>query len=271
MEPTLDAFDESPPVARTLRARSLLKFFVLVFSISAPFWIVGAVTGLQLFPGLPVAAFAVVCPAAAASILAYRESRAAGVAALLNRSFDYKRIKAKEWYAPVFLLMPAVMVLSYGLQRMMGRVFSPPDLTLPVAVAMSFAFVVSALAEEIGWSGYATDLLDDRSSALQTGLVLGGVWAVWHFVPLAQAHRSVAWIAWWCVGTVALRVILVWLYNNTGKSVFATALFHAMSNVCTILFAVYYDPVVTNLTIALTAAIVTVVWGPRTLARWKTA
>ncbi len=47
-----------------------------------------------------------------------------------------------------------------------------------------------------------------------------------------QAHRSVVWIAWWCLGTVALRVVMVWLYNSTGKSVFAAALFHAVSNVC---------------------------------------
>jgi len=29
---------------------------------------------------------------------------------------------------------------------------------------------------------------------------------------------------------MAMRVFMVWLYNNTGKSVFAAALFHASSN-----------------------------------------
>jgi hypothetical protein len=42
-------------------------------------------------------------------------------------------------------------------------------------------------------------------------------------------------------------VLIVWLYNNTGKSVFGAALYHAISNGCTILFHSYYDPRITGL------------------------
>jgi hypothetical protein len=38
----------------TSRSRSPLKFFVLVFALSIPFWVLGAVTGRQLSPDLPV-------------------------------------------------------------------------------------------------------------------------------------------------------------------------------------------------------------------------
>ena len=61
-----------------------------------------------------------VCPVTAALIFVYRENKTAGVTALLKRSFDYKRIRSKIWYAPILLLMPGVMVLSYGLMRLMG-------------------------------------------------------------------------------------------------------------------------------------------------------
>jgi membrane protease YdiL (CAAX protease family) len=50
------------------------------------------------------------------------------------------------------------------------------------------------LGEELGWSGYAIDLLQARWGALGAGILLGSVWAVWHFVPLAQVHRSPGWI-----------------------------------------------------------------------------
>ncbi len=46
-----------------------MSFFLLVLALSAPFWIAGAVTGLELLPGLPLAAIMGVCPAAAAAIL----------------------------------------------------------------------------------------------------------------------------------------------------------------------------------------------------------
>jgi uncharacterized protein len=91
-----------------------------VFALSIPFWLIGAVTGLQLLPGLPVSSLMICGPLIAALILVYRENRTAGVTELLKRSFDYKRIRAKVWYAPIVLLMPGVMVLSYGLMRLMG-------------------------------------------------------------------------------------------------------------------------------------------------------
>lgn len=51
-----------------LRGR-LLSFFLLVFALSVPFWVIGAATGVELLPGLPVAGLMAFCPAIAASIL----------------------------------------------------------------------------------------------------------------------------------------------------------------------------------------------------------
>ena len=38
------------------RYRSSCKFFPLLFALSVPFWLIGAVTDLQLMPGLSVSA-----------------------------------------------------------------------------------------------------------------------------------------------------------------------------------------------------------------------
>src|SRR5580658_6788795 len=111
----------------TLRRRSPLNFFLLVFALSIPFWLAGAATGRQLLPGLPVAALMFVCPVTAALILVYGENKTAGMVALLKRSFDYKRIRSKVWYAPILLLMPGVTVLSYGLMRLIGAPVPTPQ------------------------------------------------------------------------------------------------------------------------------------------------
>lgn len=65
---------------------------------------------------------------------------------------------------------------------------------------------------------------------------------------------------------MAIRVLIVWLYNNTGKSIFATALFHAMVNVGFYVFP-NYDLRIYSVVIALAAVGVAVVWEPRTLSR----
>jgi hypothetical protein len=38
-------------------------------------------------------------------------------------------------------------------------------------------------------------------------------------MPLLQHGRSTGWIAWWSLSTVAHRVLITWIYNNTGRSV----------------------------------------------------
>jgi hypothetical protein len=42
----------------------------------------------------------------AALILVYMENRSNGVKQLLKRAFDFKRIKRKIWYVPIFFMCP---------------------------------------------------------------------------------------------------------------------------------------------------------------------
>jgi membrane protease YdiL (CAAX protease family) len=261
-----DVEDSSKTVA--CRGRSPRAFFLLVFALSLPFFLAGALIRRPFLPGLPVSALMFVCPMAAALIRVYGEDRTAGVIGLLKRSFDGRRIRAKIWYVPVILLRPGVMVLSYVLMRRMGVPLPAPESTVPAALALFLALFIAALGEELGWSGYVIDPMQERWGAARAGVLVGLVWVAWHIVPLLQVHRSPAWIAWWSLETVATRVLIVWLYNNTGKSVFAATLFHTMSNVSWLLFPIhgsYYDPRIVGPITAFTAVLVTVVWGPRTL------
>src|SRR5712691_1890130 len=108
--------DDSLPTRNLIakRHRSPLPFFLLVFALSLPFWLAGALTSSQLLPALPVSALAFLCPVTAAVIFVYQGSRSTGVKALLSRAFDFRRVKTKIWYVPIILLMPCIMVLSYA-------------------------------------------------------------------------------------------------------------------------------------------------------------
>ena len=252
--------------------RSPLKFFLLVLILSIPFWIIGALTPIQLLPSLPVSALGLLAVVGAASILVYGEDGFTGVLGLLKRSFDFRRVRAKIWYVPTILLMPCIMVVSYLVLLRMGVPLPLPQVTVVTTLVLLIVFFIGALGEELGWSGYAIDPLQDRFGALGGALLLGTVWAVWHFIPLLEEPRSLIFIAWWSLGTVAGRVIITWLYNNTGKSVFVAALFHTMMNLTWQLFPVngsFYDPRITGLIMASAAVVVVIIWGPRTLARFK--
>ena len=257
--------------------QSPLTFFVLVFVLALPFWLLGALAGglTKALPiNLPITALGFVCPMTAAVILRYREQQSRGVKQLLGRVFDLKRTRQKLWYVPAILFMPIIMVLSYVVLRLRGVPLPEPYIPLLAIPIFFLVFFIGAIGEEVGWSGYAIDPLQDRWGAFIASLILGGVEAIWHLVPYIQTHISPAWIAWQSMRTVGFRVLIVWLYNNTGKSVFVAILFHTMFNVSEFLFPNYgshYDPASTVILITITAAIVTFFWGAKTLARYRYA
>lgn len=250
--------------------KSLLAFFLLTIILITPFWVLGAITGIQLLPGIPIAALGTFCPMTAALILVYRERKRAGIIDLLKRSFDYKRIKDNRWYIPILLVMAGAMGLSFVVLRLMGLPIPLPHITILSVLILCLGFFLAALGEELGWSGYVLDPMQARWGALKASLMLGGFWAVYHYVGLVQAHRSVTWIAWWTLYAISIRVIMVWIFNHTGRSVFGMALFHMTINATWQLFPVsgsYFDPRVTGLILAAVAVIMMVVWRPNTRGR----
>jgi membrane protease YdiL (CAAX protease family) len=245
--------------------RSPVKFFLLVFALSIPFWLVQP-------RDWPISA-SVGAPLLAALILVYREAGGRGVRRILSRVFDQRRIRKKIWYVPIIFLMPLLYLLSYLVMRLMGLPFPDepyiPFLLIPLLLVL---FFILAIGEEVGWTGYVTDPLQDRWSALTTSIILGLVTAIWHFVPLIQMGRTPTWIAWWALSALSIRILYVWLYNSTGKSLFAAIVFHAMNNLSFAMFPNYgshWDPAVGGVITAIVAVIVTFLWGPRTLARYR--
>lgn len=201
----------------------------------------------------------------AALILVYRDKGKQGVIELLKRSFDFKRIVHKRWYVVIFLTMPIVTILSFMGMYLTGVAMPHFQIAVFSLLGLSAAFFIANLGEELGWSGYALEPLQARWGALPASLVLGLVWAAYHYVALLQVHRSITWIAWWTLYTVAARVIMVWFFNHTGHSVFGMTLFHMMLNVTWQIYPVSgssFAPQITGIILAIVAVIVISIWGP---------
>jgi hypothetical protein len=101
--------------------------------------------------------------------------------------------------------------------------------------------------------------LEARYGALAAALLIGVFGVVLHIVPFAQANPSVSWVISQCLFIVELRVILAWIYNVSGYSLFAAIVCHAAYNTAWQLFPNQgsgYNP---WLTAGLTLAVVFVV------------
>ncbi len=290
----MDAADSNQPFVKTFgfltavyrKSQSrvsidpLAAFFAMTFVLAAPFYILNALAYVEILggPGLgPIyIALFTFTPIASASWLTFRRRGREGLKRLLWRILDFKRIGSYRWYGTVFLLPLFVSLLSLGGSLLFGA--DLPSGAAPLAalpLALSFFFVLAA-GEEVGWMGYAFDLMQERYGALRAALGLGVVWAIWH-VPffVFMMPNAIVFTAQ-VVTLVNTRVLIAWAYNNAGKSVFAATLFHAAVNAFMVTLpdtstVGALGPAVSSGLVLSAAIVVTLLWGPQTLARYRFA
>jgi len=255
-------------------------FFALTFLLSVPFYILSGLAYLNVLfrpemSALYVSLFTLT-PIASASILTYRKSGWDGVKKLLARIFDFGRIEKKKWYGPILLLTPLVFLLSLAIMVASGAPIPAALAPIVALPAVILFFFILATGEEVGWMGYAFDPMQAQSGALRASLVLGLIWAVWHVPFLVVMMPDSVTILSQLLTLVGTRVLLAWIFNNTGKSVFATIVFHAADNTALVTLPEIsaispWAAVVHCGLVLVTTAVVTWLWGPQTLARFRFA
>ncbi len=262
------------------KKHSPLKFFLLVYGLSIPLWIIETMIDVKGLPlDIPITdILAAFTPMIAASILVYKDEGYIGIRNLFKRILDFSRITKKIWYVPIILLPFSMYLLIYIVIHLIGLQlatnFDIPFLSIPFLFCL---FFIGAVAEEIGYMGYAIAPMQERFGALSASILIGIPWAVWHYPSIIQQGHNLTWIAWATLGTIAVRVLIVWIYNNTGESLFACILFHTLLNVGRPLFPrdIIHDPLVDYpevhySIIALTAGVIVFLWRSKTLAhRYK--
>ncbi len=262
---------------RILKNRSLPNFLLLLSALSIPPLIIGSIYEVQIFPGFNLYQLPLALSAVTALILIYREGGKAGVVELLKRTYDFRNIKSKIWYLPMLLVIPSIGLIEYLILRLSGTPIPPPRVSLATLGYISVFFMT--YGEELGWTGYLIDPMQKRWSALKSGILLGVVWAVIHFPIHFINGYSFEWIFWHGLYTVAVRVLMVWIYNNAGKSLFAMALTHWTFGMFWSLWPTdnlhrvvpFYDPRIMAFTAIFYVVIVTLLWGPKTLAQYRFA
>jgi hypothetical protein len=70
----------------------------------------------------------------------------------------------KIWYLPILLLEPFIIFVQYGLALLSGIPAPAPQFTWLVPLAY-IGFFFGVFGEELGWTGYALDPMQERWSA----------------------------------------------------------------------------------------------------------
>ncbi len=247
MEPSM-ASGQSASTSRNLkqwmRQHPLFSFFFMAYAFS---WIVlipfilsewGFLSGdwsvafiLNAFAG----------PTLAAIIMINITEGKAGVLSLRRRIRQWRA--GWLWYGFILLGIPALLLLGIILQP--GALASFQGLKPLLLVSYPITYVAvffggGPLGEEIGWRGFALPRLQSRYGPLGGTLLLGVLWGFWHlphFLTSAQGGGPGTGLATFLTNfpiflllVIAIAIILTWIFNHTGGSLFTSMLAHASVN-----------------------------------------
>lgn len=236
--------------------KPLLSFFLLTYIISWAIWIPLLIYYyLNPFPlsftSTPIlilifAFLGFFGPTFAALIMAALQEGPTGIKKLLSR-WKIWRVGI-QWY--LFIPLFFIVVSFTAIQLYIGFFAISPQVNwglwyMNFPAFLQAAIIGGAIAEETGWRGYALPRLMRSQKALNSSLILGVIWALWHLplnlIPGANipVPLDLSSFLAFLLNAIALSVIMTWLFNNTKGSVFITYLFHAGANSISLFSIVY--------------------------------
>ena len=217
-------------------------FFVLAYALSWAWVIPLAETGHTVFPGRgwPTHFPSLLAPAVAAFVVTAWTGGGGAMRDLAVRMGRW-RIGWQWWLVilsplaafAVVLVVMGVTGAAIGPRANFAR-FSglPADLGI-VRVALTVT-VINGFGEETGWRGYALPRLQKRFAPLPATVIIAALWAGWHvpqfFLLDSYKNFSVVMLPVFVLGLGCGAVVCTWIYNHTGGSILAVAVWHGLYN-----------------------------------------
>jgi uncharacterized protein len=225
-----------------IRRHPVAAFLTMVYLVTVATSLVSALTRRDLLPydQAPYDLIAhLVGSAVPALIVTAAVAGRAGIRDLWQRCLRWR--VGLGWYV-MAVVVPTILTVALAAALEGGRVVAAvadnwPKLLTFALPSLLFAFVFSNLFEEIGWTGFLFNRLQDRHHPLKAATI------VW--IPFALAHipgflveggslvDGLTITAFLLIPQLASRIIVAWFYNNTMRSLWIVGLFHSSYNVTT--------------------------------------
>ena len=230
----------SPEATEEARLGPVLWFFALAYGLSWAWWVPVALSqpAVQRGDGWPTHVPGLFGPMVAAFVVLAVTEGGRGVRELLAAMVRWPhrprwQLAAVSPLIFLALALPVAAVLGdVPSVEEFGRLSGVASGVLGVAAVL----LITGYGEETGWRGYALPRLQARLGAMRATFYLTAGWAGWHvplfFVLASYADFGPLMAIGFLVGLTAGAFVLTAIYNGSGGSVLAVAVWHALYNLC---------------------------------------
>jgi membrane protease YdiL (CAAX protease family) len=176
-----------------------------------------------------VAAFG---PSMAGIIMAAHLDGWPGLRAMFSRAVP--RWPHWPWYLAVIVGFPAANLAAAWLVSPESLGPLHPWGRLIYGMPATLVMDTGPLGEEFGWRGFALPRLLGRVQPLAAALILGTIWWAWHLPTffISTLSQSELSIPMFLINSLALSVIMTWLYRRTRGDLSLMILVHVAANCC---------------------------------------
>ncbi|MDW5562968.1 MAG: type II CAAX endopeptidase family protein [Methanomassiliicoccus sp.] len=209
-----------------IKRHKIALFFAVTYAIS---WSAMTILALGLAGELSVPAFLIAQfgPAIAGVIMVWASGGSL-------REFASRLVKWRvpvKWYF-IVITLPIALTLGSSVWLIMFNFpvnYSLVLEKLPAYIpSLIFTTLIAGLGEEPGWRGFALPNLQERLSPVKATVILGVLWATWHFpllfidqefmgLPLGGTIMLVAVVLLTLLMIASLAFFYTWIYNHTGS------------------------------------------------------
>jgi len=214
-------------------------FLIMVYAFGWATLISADYAGL---PFLLVSSLGVVFGLALPAYLVTAATRGkAGVRDLLGRSLKWR--VGVGWYLLAFLGLPfatlLVAVAFLGATPLEALARNWPLFFTMFLPGILVPLVITHLFEEAGWTGFMQDTMQERYGALLASIMVAPAFVLFHLplsflearqITLAVVQFALVQLVVQAIVVIFFRVVIMWLYNSTGRSMLIVALFHSAFN-----------------------------------------
>jgi membrane protease YdiL (CAAX protease family) len=226
----------------------IASYFVLTYLISwggsliigGPKFLRGEILGLE--DAIIMAPIVIGGPLIAGITMTFLVDGRVGLRDLFSRMFKWR--VGLRWYSAALLTFPIlIFVVLRGLSILVSPDFAPGFIGFGIMAGIFAGFL-----EEVGWMGFAFPRMQKKYGTWRATIYLALLHGLWHAMAgylgdsaLFGEYWLPRFVAVWIVAMTAMRILLVWIYSNTGSLLLAQ-LTHASSTGFLVIFGPFGSP-----------------------------